>query len=317
MMTAAVLPSPDAAERKSDRDWERKQRVALDAAIRDIGPAELRSPLMRRIHSDKFVTEESIARLVGRLERYNLDAESKLVDIGCSTAGASLYISERLSATLYGLDIDSTALARARQRVRNFDLANQPLFDCASFEASWLEPEVADAVISIDALHMAPRPHAALSEIHRILAPRGTLLFNVYVGEDDPNASVWVRHIEAAGFAMLDIDDQTEHWRWVMNTKHRACIEAAPFLERRFGTLVAPTLAISRTMLGLDYGPCVIDSTRRVELVARKPLVAPTQTACPTALGSAPNPLPAAPHQRLLPRSRHARVRAKRESHAD
>lgn len=275
MMTAAVAALPSPANNRasaSDRDRERKQRIALADALRDIGPAELRSPLVRRIRTDKFVTEETIARLHGRLERCGLDASATLVDLGCGTAGASLYLSERLGAHLHGLDLDTAALARARHRVRNFDLGHAPTFDCASFETSWLESELADAVISIDALHAAPRPQAALTEIHRVLAGGGTLFFNVYVGDDDPDATQWVRHIESSGFSMLDIDDQTDLWRWAMNAKHRSHIEAAPFLRRRFGNLVDATIAVSRTMLGLDYGPSVIDSTRRVELVARKPI---------------------------------------------
>ena len=97
----------------------------------------------------------------------------------------------------------------------------------------------------------------------------GVRLFNV--ADDDPGAASWVRTLESAGFAMLDIDDQTPIWRSVLTAKHRARIEHAAVLAEQFGErVVAPALAVSRTMLGLDYGPSVIANTRRVELVARK-----------------------------------------------
>ena len=155
--------------------------------------------------------------------------------------------------------------------MKNFVLAQDATFDCAAFEATWIEPSLAHVVISLDALHLSSRPQTALAEVHRVLMTGGIVLFNVYVADDDPGATSWVKTLEQAGFAMLDIDDQTHVWRSVMSAKHRARIDQAPYLAQRFGErVVAPELAVSRTMLGLDYGPSVIATTRRIELVARK-----------------------------------------------
>ncbi|MDQ3335257.1 MAG: class I SAM-dependent methyltransferase [Myxococcota bacterium] len=246
-------------------------RDQLDEVLRDLDPVELRSPIVRRVGASGFVTEDILARLLARLQRHRIDVNSFLVDFGCGSAGASLWLAERTGARLYGVDADPLAIGRARRSMKNFILAQDATFDCASFEATWIEPSLAHAVISIDALHLSSRPLTALAEVHRVLITGGIVLFNVYVSDEDPGATSWVKTLEQAGFAMLDIDDQTHVWRSVMGAKHRARIDQAANLGQRFGErVVAPELAVARTMLGLDYGPSVIANTRRVELVARK-----------------------------------------------
>jgi SAM-dependent methyltransferase len=246
-------------------------RDQFDAALRALDPVDLRSPVIRRVDASGFVTEDLLSRLLHRLQRYRVNASSTLVDLGCGSAGVSLWLAERTSARLHAVDADALSVGRASRRARDYRLAHAPTFDCAPFETTWIEASLAHAIISIDALHLATRPLAALLEAHRILASNGVLSFNVYVSDDDPGAASWVRTLESAGFAMLDIDDQTHVWRSVMTARHRARIEHAALLTRQFGErLVAPELAISRTMLGLDYGPSLIANTRRVELVARK-----------------------------------------------
>jgi SAM-dependent methyltransferase len=244
---------------------------SLDDALRDLDPLELRSPIVRRVDASGFVTEDILSRAVARLQRYRVNGNSLLVDLGCGAGGISLWLAERSGARLHGVDADPLAIGRARRSTRNFILAHDATFDCASYEATWIEPSLAHAVVSFDALHLASRPVAALAEAHRVLVSGGVVMFNVYVADDDPGALSWVHTLEEAGFAMLDIDDQTHVWRSVMSAKHRARIVHAAHLGKRFGErVIAPELAVSRTMLGLDYGPSVIANTRRVELVARK-----------------------------------------------
>ena len=262
--TAAIPTTPISVRQENPR-------ADLDDALRALDPAELRSPIVRRVNASGFVTEDILARLLARLQRHRVDVNSFLVDLGCGAGGTSLWLAERTGARLYGVDADPLAIGRARRSMRDFVLAQDPTFDCAAFEATWIEPSLAHAVISIDALHLSSRPLTALAEVHRILITGGIVIFNVYVADDDPGAISWVKTLEQAGFAMLDIDDQTHVWRAVMGAKHRARIDQAAHLGARFGErAVAPELALSRTMLGLDYGPSVIANTRRVELVARK-----------------------------------------------
>src|SRR5262245_50356132 len=153
----------------------------LEEALRDIDPAELRAPVLRRIAASGFLTEAVLSRMHARLRRERLDATSLLVDVGCGRAGASLWLAEDTGARLQGVDIDAHAIAQARLAAPSFTLAREARFDCAAFEATWIEPASAHVVISLDALHLAARPFDALWEVHRILIDGGVVLFNVYV----------------------------------------------------------------------------------------------------------------------------------------
>lgn len=246
-------------------------RAQLEQALRALEPVELRSPIVRRVNASGFATEDVLSRMLTRLQRHRIDTSAFLVDMGCGSAGASLWLAERTGARLYGVDADPLSVGRARRAIRDFVLAREPTFDCASFETTWIEPSIAHAVVSLDALHLATQPATALAEVHRILVTGGVVHFNVYVADEDPGARAWVRTLEQGGFAMLDIDDQTHVWRSVLRAKHRARLDNAYALAQRFGDrAIAPELAVSRTMLGLDHGPSVIANTRRVELLARK-----------------------------------------------
>jgi SAM-dependent methyltransferase len=269
----------------------RSPRDQLDLALRVLDPVDLRSPILCRLESTAFVTEDILVRQVARLQRYRVNSSATLVDLGCGTGGVSLWLAERTGARLHGIDTDALAIGRARRNTRDFLLSHIPTFECASFDSTWIEPSTAHAIVSLDALHLATRPAAALAEAHRILVSNGILHFNVYVADDDPGAAAWVRNLEAVGFAMLDIDDQTHVWRSVMTARHRARLEHADVFATRFSErTLAAELATSRTMLGLDHGPSVIANTRRVELVARKDTTLAARRRTPRA-SSAPRPI--------------------------
>ena len=85
------------------------------------------------------------------------------------------------------------------------------------------------------------------------------------VADDDSAAAGWVSALQQAGFDMLDIDDQTATWRAVTREQQLARIHYEGYLVERLGARdAARTLAAARSTLS------VLDSTRRVELVARK-----------------------------------------------
>src|SRR5262245_26929836 len=140
----------------------------LEQALSDIDPVELRAPVLQRIAASGFVTEAVLNRVRARLRKESIDRTSLLVDIGCGRAGASLWLAEYTGARLHGVDIDPDVVAQARLASRSYRLSREATFDCAAFEATWIEPGTANAVISLDALHLAARPLDALWEAHRI-----------------------------------------------------------------------------------------------------------------------------------------------------
>lgn len=74
-----------------------------------------------------------------------------------------------------GIDRSCVAIAAADMALP----ANEREFWVADFAATAIGHAMAHAVVSLDALYLAPEPARALCEVQRILAPKGSLLFTV------------------------------------------------------------------------------------------------------------------------------------------
>ena len=158
----------------------------VESVLRDLDPAELLAPKIRRISPTGFVTEPMLLRLVLRLQRHVLPIHDPLLlDLGCGAGGVGMWLAEQFRTRLVGVDLDHAAIRRARGLRATFELASEPTFLRTTFEWTGLAPHIVNAVISIDALHLAPDIAGALAEVRRVLAPGGILMFDVYVKESD------------------------------------------------------------------------------------------------------------------------------------
>jgi SAM-dependent methyltransferase len=242
-------------------------RIEIDAVLHALDPAALRSAIVRRVGARGFVTEDVLARIALRLERHDAlgGQDATLVHLGARSAGIGMWLAECTRTQLIVTDPDQPVLDLAMHGCGDFDLEEFPAFQRAPFDATRLPTGSAQAVVSVEALYLAPDPNDALCEVHRVLDHGGVLLFDAYVAEDDPSATGWVAALQRAGFDMLDIDDQTEHWRQVTREQHLARLEYAGYLIERLGHRKANEhLAASRSVLS------VLHTTRRVELLARR-----------------------------------------------
>lgn len=240
-------------------------RVELDAILHALDPDELRSPLVRRIAARGFTTEDVLGRLAWRLERLGRPAPSTLVHVGCGSTGIGLWLAEATGAQLLAIDPDAYALEQAMRACGSYTLEQFPSFFCTPLDHLPLPTACAQVVVSTDALYRARDPIGALGEVKRVLEVDGVLLFEVYVSDEDATASGWVHTLEYIGFDVVDIDDQTRHWRSVLRAQHLARIEYGSYLVERLGERrAASEIAASRCMLS------EITTTRRIELVARR-----------------------------------------------
>jgi SAM-dependent methyltransferase len=242
-------------------------RVEIDAVLHALDPAELRSPIVRRVNARSFTTEDVLGRLALRLDRQAVipEAPTSLVQLGGRSAGIGLWLAEARRAQLITVDPEQLALELAMQACGSFDLEQFPSFQLAAFDRTQLPTSCAHAVVSMEALYLAHYPDDALAEVHRLLADEGLLLFDAYVAEADSCAAGWVYALQRAGFDLIDIDDQTDHWRDVTRQQHLARLEYGHYLNERLGhRRASQEIAASRSMLA------VISTTRRIELVARR-----------------------------------------------
>jgi len=150
------------AYKKSDEYKEQsKERYDIEADEYDSGD--------RGYHARQLYTD-----IQHKLEDFSF---KNLLDIGCGTGNLLSFISSKYSTEISGVDISPKMLQIANEKLgdvadlREGDSANLP-FDDESF----------DMVICNDSFHHYPHPEMVISEIRRVLKPRGNILISDITG---------------------------------------------------------------------------------------------------------------------------------------
>lgn len=140
--------------------------------------------------------DEETARV---LEGLDLDGK-RMLDIGCGTGGATLFIAERYGADVLGIDVEAGVVEKASKAA-----ADRGLRDRARFQAIQPGPlpfsdASFDVVFSKDAIIHIEDKHAIFTEVHRVLKPGGTFAASDWMRAEDGPMSDRLRHyIEAEG----------------------------------------------------------------------------------------------------------------------
>jgi SAM-dependent methyltransferase len=117
------------------------------------------------------------AALLGHVaDALGLSPRQTLVDLGCGRGGPGLWLAQSQGALLIGVDFSAVAVLRATNRAALFGLADRARFVVGDLAATGLPAGIADAVVSIDALHFATDAAAAAGEARRLLRPGGRLV---------------------------------------------------------------------------------------------------------------------------------------------
>jgi len=125
-----------------------------------------------------------------------LIGNKRMLDVGCGFGGLSVLVGERLAfQEVYGIDIDSVALAEAEKKgviVANIEVGKQKLP---------YESEYFDLVMSLGMLDYLPFFDDALTEFRRVLKSSGYLLISL------PNLASWHNRIALLfGYQPRDIE---------------------------------------------------------------------------------------------------------------
>jgi ubiquinone/menaquinone biosynthesis C-methylase UbiE len=128
-----------------------------------------------------FVTLAELRQLADELK---ISPPATLVDLGCGSGGPGLRIAARAGARMIGVDISPVAVAQVSERAEGLGLGVSAAFRVAHLERTGLDDDVADAIVSIDALQYAPDKLATLREAARLLRPGGRIALTAF--ELDP-----------------------------------------------------------------------------------------------------------------------------------
>jgi len=147
-------------------------------------------PKMERHHLN--IAEQAIRRMA-------LKPGERVLDLGCGTGWASRIVA-RLVATgpagfgqVVGLDISDEMIARAREASTDFE---NLLFVWGSAEKIPWEENYFDKVLSIEAFYYYPDQERVISELFRVMAPRGRLYILINLYRDSPYGVRWAERLK-------------------------------------------------------------------------------------------------------------------------
>jgi ubiquinone/menaquinone biosynthesis C-methylase UbiE len=172
------------------------------------------------------------AALLGHLAReLALAPGETLVDLGCGRGGPGLWLAQLTGASLVGVDFSAVAVGQASRRAGSFGLQGGPRFVVGDLAATGLADAVADAVVSVDALHFAADVPAAGREVLRFLRPRRRLVLTGWqpktAGEPRLPGRLrvdWAAALGSAGLAEVAVEARPE-WHELFTRVYEVALE--------------------------------------------------------------------------------------------
>lgn len=149
-----------------------------------------------------------------------LGEDGEIADFACGRGGPGMWLARELGAELVGIDFSPEAIAQASERRALFDLADRATFAVGSLEDTGLPAGSADAAICLDAVQFGTTVAAVVSEMKRVLRPRGRVVLTCWEAVDHTDERVPERlrdidlrvSLDSAGFVDIEVEEKPE-WR--------------------------------------------------------------------------------------------------------
>jgi ubiquinone/menaquinone biosynthesis C-methylase UbiE len=198
-----------------------------------------------------------------------------IIDVGCGSAGPSLWVARETGAALVGVDLASGAVEHAARRAQEFGVADRAHFEVGDCTALRFAAHTFDAAMSVDVLWMVPDRPAALREVARIVKPGARFVFTNWDRDlappgTPPPVPDHRPLLRAAGFEIETYEEvpEAEAKRRAVYERYVASEEA---LRRELSAeAVQSMLFEARRALGLLDGTDYVVHSRRMFVVARK-----------------------------------------------
>ena len=112
------------------------------------------------------------------LAEVKLKRSSHVLDFGCGPGAFTTLIADKIgpSGIVYALDINSLAVSMVERKARKKNLVNVKTIHSNCSTA--LPDSCLDHIICFDVFHALDNHHEVLSELHRVLKPKGLIYFS-------------------------------------------------------------------------------------------------------------------------------------------
>jgi ubiquinone/menaquinone biosynthesis C-methylase UbiE len=154
-----------------------------------------------------------------------------LVDLGCGRGGPGMWLARSQGVSFIGVDFSAVGVRQASDRAMLFGLADTARFAVGDLAATGLADAVADAVVSIDALHMAPDLAAAGREVLRVLRPGHRLVLTSWQPRTPEDSRLpsrlridWVAALRSVGFIDVQVESRPE-WHELFVRVYRVALD--------------------------------------------------------------------------------------------
>jgi SAM-dependent methyltransferase len=154
-----------------------------------------------------------------------------LVDLGCGRGGPGLWLARLRGVSLIGVDFSAVAIQQASDRAVLFGLADRARFVVGDLAATGLPDAIADAVVSVDALHFAADLPAAGREVLRILRSGHRLVLTGWQPRTLDDARLpsrlridWAAALRLVGFADVQVESRSE-WHELFTGVYRVALD--------------------------------------------------------------------------------------------
>jgi len=131
------------------------------------------------------IAEQTIARM-------DLAPGQRVLDLGCGAGWATRMLAKAVEGgegMAVGIDISDAMIARARAASRELD--NVMFTVSAADEIPWRD-DYFNKVLSIESFYYYPDQQRVLRELHRVMAPGGTLFILINLYKENPYSLRWV-----------------------------------------------------------------------------------------------------------------------------
>jgi SAM-dependent methyltransferase len=201
--------------------------IAVSPGIRRVWEA-VDPDLSPQVEPFSFVSVALLGHVANALA---LSLGETLVDLGCGRGGPGLWLAQSQGVSLIGVDFSPVAVEQAMDRAALFGLADTARFVVGDLAATGLPDATADAVVSIDVMHLAADLAAAGREVLRILRPGRRLVLSTWRPRTPADGRLpsrlridWATAPRSVGFVEVQVESRAE-WHEGFTRVYRVALD--------------------------------------------------------------------------------------------